>query len=400
MKVVQINAVCNTGSTGRIICELSDYLNEKNIENKIFYGSGTTNYKNFVRIGTEFDHKLHALLSRITGKQGYFSKLSTKQMLKQIKNFQPDIVHLHNLHANYINLPMLFKFLSKENIATVVTLHDCFFYTGKCVHYIGSNCYRWQKECGNCPQLKNGNASWFFDCTKSMLKDRKKWFSKISRVGVIGVSKWITGESKKSLLSDFESETIYNWIDLEKFKPHKTDVRKKLGLENKFVILGISSIWSKAKGLDDFNKLADMLDDKFKIVLLGQKNDEINEKIMHLEPTTDVQFLSDLYATSDVFFNASRMETFGKVTAEALACGTPVIVYNATACPELVGEGCGFVEEVGDVNSVCRDIINMQNENKDFSEKCRLFATENFAKEKLLDKTLVFYRKLVGEERG
>ncbi len=402
MKVVQINAVCGKGtSTGRTVYEWSDFLNEQNIDNLIFYGNGTSDRENAIFIGSKLDHKLHALFSRVIGKQGYFSYFATKKLIKQMKQFKPDLIHLRNLHGNYICMPLLFDYIIKNQIATVITLHDCFLYTGKCVHYIGANCYRWQQECGNCPQLKSGNTSWFFDCTKSMLKDRKKWFSQIKRLGVTGVSEWVTNEGKKSVLApNAEFRAIYNWIDLDNFKPHQSDIRKKLGIENKFMILGIASSWSAAKGLGDFNKLADMLDDRFKIVLVGQKNGEMNKKIMHLEPTSNIQLLSDLYAAADVFFNPSKMETFGKVTAEALACGTPVIAYDATACPELVGEGCGYVEKVGDVEAVCRDIISMKSENKDFTDICRAFAKENFSKEELLKKTLAFYCELLEEERG
>lgn len=397
MKVVQINAVCEPGSsTGRTVCEWSDFLNEQGIENIIFYGNGTGSRENAYYIGSTFDHKVHALFSRITGKQGYFSYWATKKMLRQIKKFQPDLVHLRNLHGNYISLPLLFRFLIKNQIATVITLHDCFFYTGKCIHYIDANCQKWLSECRECPQLQNGNPTWFFDRTRTMFRDKKKWFSKLERLGVTGVSKWVTDEGKKSFLSkNAKFAAIYNWINMDAFYPHTSGIRAQLGLDNQFVVLGVASFWNKEKGLDDFNQLADMLDERFRVVLVGNADGKLNEKILQIKPTSDIKKLSDLYAMADVFFNPTRRETFGKVTAEALACGTPAIVYNATACPELVGDGCGFVENVGDVEAVYQDILTMQKENKEYSIVCRAFAEENFAKEKLFEKTLAFYQEVL-----
>ena len=166
MKVVQINAVCHSGSTGRIVAELSQAMNEKNIDNIIAYADGVCDLKNSIRIGNDLDHKVHALFSRLFGLQGYFSYIATKRFLGFLDEYHPDVIHLHNLHSNYINLPLLFKYISKKNIATVITLHDCFFFTGKCVHYTVANCDGWRKECGKCPQLHSGNDSWIFDKTK------------------------------------------------------------------------------------------------------------------------------------------------------------------------------------------------------------------------------------------
>ena len=395
MKVVQINAVCEYGSTGRIVSEFSEYLSKEHIDNVIFYGNGFTENKNAYYIGSKFDHKLHAFFSRVSGMQGYFSRRATKKLVAKLKQYCPDIVHLHNLHGNFIHFPTLFHYLSKNPITTVVTLHDCFFYTGKCVHYTMVNCNRWQEKCGDCPQLSSGNASWFFDRTKKMLCDKKNWFSQISKLGVIGVSDWVTDEAKKSILSVASKfTTIYNWIDLDVFHPHATDIRTRLGIENKFIILGVAISWDETKGIQDYNRLAELLDDRFQIVLVGHCGVELNSKILHIERTSDIQMMSDLYAMADVFFNPSRRETFGKVTAEALACGTPAIVYNTTACPELVGDGCGYIEKNGDVDAVYQDILEMQKECRDYSKTCRTFAEKNFDKEKLLKQMLQFYKEI------
>ena len=398
MKVVQINAVCGTGSTGRVALDISQALTRNNIDNLIAYSSGKTIESNVIKIGNKFEHKLHSLFSHLFGMQGYFSYFSTKKLLKFLKKYKPDVIHLHNLHNNYINLKLLFEFVSKNNIATVVTLHDCFYYTGGCVYYTIAGCDSWKRSCGKCPQLKEGNPSWFFDRTDKMLSDRKHWYSNIEKMGVIGVSHWVTNEAKESVLCGAKVfKTIYNWVDLEVFYPHKTNVRKKLRIENKYVILGVAYSWIESKGINDFNRLADMLDDRFKIVLVGQACRCINKKIINIPRTEDMNQLSDLYADADIFYNPTRRETFGKVTAEALACGAPVITYDTTACAELVTEACGYVEQIGDLDAVYNDIMKIIDSDIDYTTNCREFARDNFDKEKCLNQTIGFYKELLDD---
>src|SRR5690606_36635705 len=130
-------------------------------------------------IGSTFDHKLHGLWSRVFGEQTYFSKRATKELVAYIQKLKPDVVHLRNWHSNFINLGILLKYLADHDVPTVITLHDCWFYTGKCTHYTVDSCYKWQNNCGGCPRLKKDNPSWFFDKTTQMLADKRESFGKI-----------------------------------------------------------------------------------------------------------------------------------------------------------------------------------------------------------------------------
>ena len=226
MKVLQINAVYGFGSTGRIVLEISECLNTEGIDNKVI---ACNNLQGCLKICNSVENKIHALFARVFGLDSHYSYFSTRKILKVIRKYNPDIIHLHNLHSNYINLPKLLKHLAKNDIATVVTLHDCWFYTGKCTHYITVGCDKWQKECGNCPQLKNDIPSWFFDRTTKQLKEKREGFNSIPRLAVVGVSDWITNEAKKSLLKNAKIiKRIYNWIDTETFYPRNVDIRKNI----------------------------------------------------------------------------------------------------------------------------------------------------------------------------
>lgn len=401
MKVVQINAVYDKGSTGRIIKEMHHALIECGHESHVFTADYRQNEDNVYRIGNRIDWKIHGLLSRVFGLQGYFSHLATMRLVKSLKSISPDVVHLHNTHANYLNLKMLIKYLNANNIATVITLHDCWYFTGKCMHYTAEGCYRWKDSCGNCPKLHTDNHSWLFDRTGKMLSDKRKLFSSIAKLGVIGVSDWITAEAKQSFLAGAAIvKRIYNWIDLEAFTPCKADIHKKYNLPaNKSLILCIGAGWKKSTDrFNDMIRLAEILPEHIHIVLAGhlQENVVLPSNITSIGYVDKIEDLAQLYSSVAVYVHMSREDTFGKVIAEALACGTPAVVFESTACPEIVGNGCGYVVPTGDIESMCNAICNVVKNGKDsYCSSCIAHAKENFEKEKLIYQTIKLYKELL-----
>lgn len=399
MKVLQINAVNGISSTGRTSTEIADYLNQNGQEGFIAYSAGIPYTKGY-RIGNVLDAKLHGLLSRIFGTQAYFSYFATKQLLNYMQKLKPELVHLRNLHGNYINLKLLLNYLAKNDIPTVITLHDCWLYTGKCTHYTVDNCYKWQRACGGCPRLKKDNPSWFFDRTKKMHRDKKQWTAAIPRLAVVGVSDWITNEAKKSFLSSAKIITrVYNWIDMDVFKPIGISVlQKKLGMQNKFVILGVASRWSNAKGLDKFIELAGLVTSDTVIILVGSMKDKIKlpNNMILIRETHDASELAQYYSLADVYLHLSLEETFGKTIAEALSCGTPAIVYNSTACPELIGEGCGYIVEPGYIEGINNAIKSVKKFGKSYyRDNVLSYSKKHFSKEKNINKTIGIYQEVI-----
>ncbi len=391
MKILQINAVHKILSTGRICKELSDYFVDCGNECIVAYGQGevpTTTHEFF--IGTLLDHKIHALCSRISGKQGYFSFLATKKLLKFMDEYKPDTVILHNLHGNYINVPMLLEYLAKNNIATVLFLHDCWFFTGKCCYYPHNNCNKWQTGCGNCPSLLEDNVSWFFDTTASIWKDKKMLFDKNNHLGIIGVSNWITEDAKKSpILSNAKIiERVYNSIDFNKFyfdEDVAKNLREQYGLQNKKILLTVATNWNERKGINDLIKLSQMISEDEQIVCIGQQLGltALPDNIISIEKTDNIDILRGWYSAANVFINLSKEETFGLVSAEALSCGTPIVCFNATANPELVGENCGIVCTEDSIENFYDCIKKvLVKEKSSYRDSCITFAKENFSKDK------------------
>lgn len=398
MKVVQINAVYEYSSTGRTTTEMHEYLCANGIESYVFCANKSNPKKKIYRFSNSFDMKVHSALSRLLGLQGMFSYYSTKKLLKRIDQIKPDIVHLRVLHSNCINLPLLLRYLAKHNIATVLTLHDCWYFTGHCCYFVDSKCCKWKTGCGGCPDLKNWNKSLFFDNSAKLLALKKELFGNIKNLAVVGVSDWVTDFIKDSILKDAKIvKRIYNWIDISKFTPRDTKaIRESIGFDDKdFVVLGVAQIWSPSKGLDSFIKLAKQCPD-IKIAIVGKVlQTDLPANIILLGVVSDTQKLIDYYSMADVFFNPSLRETFGKVTVEAMATGTPAIVYKATASPELVKDGCGYVVEINDIEAVISCIDKIKELGRQSYEKhCKEFVLLNFQKERIIAEYLQLYKNM------
>ncbi|MBO5312813.1 MAG: glycosyltransferase [Clostridia bacterium] len=399
MKILQINAVYNLGSTGRCASDFQNYVNANTnhvCETAFCYG-GTE--KDGYIIGNKLDRKAHALCSRLFGKQGWYSKSATKKLIKYIERYKPDIIQLNNMHGNYVNFPKLIEYVAEKDIPTAVVLHDCWPFTGKCCHYTADRCFKWQSGCYDCPRLKKDNESWFFDRTKFLWSKKKELWNSIPRLAVVGVSRWIVEESKKSpLMSNAKIFSyIYNGIDEEMFKPIKSNVREKYELQNKKIILGVASSWVESKGISDILCLAKQLPEDCKIVLVGNLSEKYQcDEIINIPATSSVQELAQWYSAADVYINMSKEETFGKVSAEALMCGTPVVCFNTTANPELVGPGCGYVCETDSVEEFKKLVMKILDDGKEkYSQSCIEFAKNSFTKEKNIQGFLELYQKLL-----
>lgn len=387
MKVLQINAVYAKSSTGRTTREMHEYFLSNGIESYVAAPDLSGLTEHCYPIGGVIDHKIHAIVNRITGKQAYASHIPTHRLLKWMDGIRPDVVILRNLHGNYINLPMLAKYLTKNDIATIIVLHDSWFVTGGCTYYIAPGCSKWKESCGRCPALHNDMTSWFFDRTTEVLSERKSLLGAIPRLAIIGVSQWVADDAKESIIGKdaFRVQCIYNWIDLNTFRPKKrAELKIKYGFKPKqFIVLGVSAKWSESKGINVFHDLAGILSPEQQIVLVGN-SDVLKNKasnITYLPTTNNLDQLADIYAMADVYVNPSVQETFGKTTAEALSCGTPVIAYNRTATPELIGRDgkCGYLIDGLDVTLFSNKIKEIYSTGTYiYTKKCRERAERMF----------------------
>ncbi len=398
MKVLMVNTVSGFGSTGSICTDIASVLNKQGHECCIAYGQGTTTYKNSFKIGTKVENHIHNIGSRLYGKQGYFTKRGTQKFVEFIKGYNPDVIHLHNLHGNYLNLKVLFEYLIDVQKPVVWTLHDCWAFTGKCAHYTDVQCYKWQTQCNKCPQVKKYPTSLFFDQSQIMYEDKKKWFTALKNLTIIPVSHWLEGEVKKSFFKNNTIVPIYNWVDHSVFKSCKENVKDQYGINTKkFIILGVSASWSSSNDrLNDFIALSKLISNDMQIVLVGKaaNKKDIPSSIIHIPYVNGKDELAKLYSDANVYVHVSTEDTFGKVIAEALSCGTPAIVYNTTACPEIIGEGCGYVVEKRNTTQILDVIKKIKALSKEqYIGKCRQHVIENFDFNTNINSTIDNYKK-------
>lgn len=366
MRVLFINAVCGTGSTGKICVDLAQkYENEGNIV-KIAYGRTAyvpEKYKKYaVRIGNDFDVKLHALQTRMFDNHGFASKRATKKFLKWADEYKPELLWLHNLHGYYINIELLFKWIKNHpDMQVKWTLHDCWAFTGHCAYFTAVGCEKWKKHCYKCEQKKQYPTSLFFDRSYKNYETKKNLFTGVKNLEIITPSNWLANLVKQSFLKDYPVKVVYNQIDTNIFKPTESNFKEKYNLTEKKIILGVANVWDNRKGLNDFIKLSEMISDNYKILLVGLTKKQIRnlpDNILGIERTYNLKELVEIYNSADVFVNFSKEETFGMTTMEALACGTSAIVYKNTACEEIInGNNNGIAAD--NVEDVLKNILKI-----------------------------------------
>ena len=362
MNVLFINEVCGTGSTGKITCELAEKYEREGHAVRVAFGRHAyvpEKYRRFaVRIGSSFDVYVHALMSRLTDRHGFYSRRATRKFLRWADSYNPSLLWLHNIHGYFINVELLFTWIkSRPSMRVLWTLHDCWAFTGHCAYFTMAGCEKWQTGCENCPQKSAYPAS-FVDGSKLNYLAKREIFTGLKDLTLITPSKWLADLTRKSFLREYPVEVRYNTIDTEIFRPSPSDFREKYNLTGKFIVLGVASIWEKRKGLDDFVRLSGMLDpQKFAIFLVGLTPKQIKslpKNIIAITRTNNQRELAQIYTASDVLFTPSYEENYPTVNLEAEACGTPVITYNAGGSPETLHDERSVIVPCGDVEAVKR----------------------------------------------
>lgn len=383
MKVLLINATYGNGSTGTIVKDIQELCLKNGVECRTAYAYTSVPENTFkgYKIGSTVENKIHALLSRINGKSGYFSYFSTKHLIKIIDEYKPDVVNFHNLHSNYVNLPMLLKALAKRDIPTVVTMHDCWFFTGGCVHYTGIGCNKWLTDCRNCPKKLKDTPAYFKDKAFAILADRYRFFGDIPRLYLVGVSKWIMSEAAKTVFKNADCRFIHNGVNTEIFKPIQSRLRQRLGIEDKYVILGAANKWFSPDNSRLLSKTVDSLTDSETLLLFGCTEEQKRMALPHVITygfTTNKTEMAELYGIADVFANCSHEDTLPTVNLESQSCGTPVVSYNNTGLKESTHPEYGLSIETDNIDSFVSALKSMKGRKEIVAGELREWIKLNF----------------------
>lgn len=368
MKIVQINTFSNK-STGTIMMNIHNKLKNEGIESYVVWGRGRKAQDSTeIYMNDKMGVYRHALYTRLTDKSGFYSKNATKKLIKKLEEINPDLIHLHNLHGYYINIEMLFDYIRKNKIKVVWTLHDCWAFTGHCSHFEFIECNKWKDWCYNCPQ-KNIYPKSLYDNSKWNYLKKKELFTGLDMI-IVTPSEWLAKLIKMSFLKEYEVKVINNGINTEVFKPRKSDFKEKYNIEDKKIILGVASDWTREKGFYDFIKLASIIDESIKIVLVGLNSKQLKQipnNIIGIQRTENTKQLAEIYSAADIYFNPTYADNYPTTNLEALACETPVITYNSGGSAESINEKNGVVTTFDDFCINYKKYLNQKYSN--FTDK-------------------------------
>lgn len=395
MKILQINTTVNTGSTGRIVEAIGQMAIRQGHESYIAMGRGQQQSASHrIRIGNQWDIYWHGIVTRLFDRHGLSSKQATVNFLGRWQYQPPDIIGLHNIHGYYLHYPTLFSFIKQHHTPVIWTFHDCWPFTGHCAHFESVDCEKWKTHCKECPQQRAYPAS-FRDRSFQNFENKRSAFQGVEQLQVVTPSHWLARLTKQSFLQEYPVHVIHNGIDLNVFKP--------LDFTRKKMVLGVASIWSASKGLNDFKRLRQCLQGDWQIVLIGLSNKQIRglpSGITGIARTESVDELVQWYNRASVFINPTYSDNFPTTNIEALACGTPVITYDTGGSPEAVDENTGRVVQKGDIIGLVNAIKEIrQMDQGGLVKNCRLRAEKYFNQLDRYNEYVRLYETLVEELR-
>ena len=359
MKILFINAVCGVGSTGRIVTDLARQAKSKGHTVKVACSTiepiKGVRPDEVITVGSRQDYYLHNLLSRLTDHEGLFSRSVTRKLLSQIKEYDPDLVHLHNLHGHWINYELLFRYLAEEKKKVVWTLHDCWAFTGHCSHFSLLKCEQWKSRCLHCNGLHGYPMCYGKGDVANNFDRKKKAFTSVGDMTIVTPSEWLASLVRESFLGKYPVEVVHNKIDMSVFTPTASDFRKAHHAEGKTIVLGVANVWNQSKGLDDFLKLRELLDERYVMVMVGLTQEQmagIPGNIIGIQRTNSARELAEIYTAADVFVNLTYQDNYPTVNLEAIACGTPVVSYMTGGSCEAFDKHSGVAVRQGAVGEV------------------------------------------------
>ena len=413
-KIFHISGAINFGAPGRIVEQIGLLAQKYGYECLVAHSTRNENPSQLrhYAMTTRWQEVVHALGAKFLDLHGLLSTAQTIALVERIKDYQPDIIHLHNIHGYFCNFKVLFEYLDSVDTPVVWTLHDCWPFTGRCFHFVGVDCYKWKTGCHDCKAEPGYTVSKYYDRSKELYALKKRLFSSVKNLTLVPVSDWQAAFLKDSFLKDCNVHTIHNGVDIEKFIPMNGNrLRDKHKLDGKFVILGVASPWNTRKGVDDFYRMRTMLSDEFAIVMVGltpKQIEKLPDGIIGIARTEIQQELAEYYSMADVFVNLTYLDTFPTTNLEALACGTPVVTYRTggspeaicdTACEKVEKAGAeyyptGMVVEQGDVEGIIRCIRELKSRPIN-AAVCRQRAEVLFDKDKCFEEYIRLYESLI-----
>lgn len=383
MKILLIDVNCKYSSTGKIVYDLYNRLNADGHEARIAYGRGDViDEPGIYKFGIDSETKKHALLARITGKNGYYSPKSTKRLIQYIEEFKPDLIHIHELHAYFVNHLELLNYLRQKQIPIVWTFHCEYMYTGKCG--FAYECQGYKTGCGNCPYLREYVSSFGIDKTAQMLSDKKAAMAGLNIKSIVTPSKWLADKTKETYLGHYRINVINNGIDTSGIfypRPKDVELRKTFGIgeDDRLVLAVAPNIMDVRKGGQMVLDLAKTMPDTQFVLVGADETKRIDSNVQLISRTKNQDELAKWYSEANVFIICSKAENFPTTCVEAVCCGTPVVGLDECGTKETAPQPFGtFVANDANVLTSLKDAIAAQLAKGLTSDEIRKFAVEHY----------------------
>lgn len=405
--VLHINTVCATGSTGGIAESLGRYAMDRGWQAATAYGRGNGAQRSLhetYRIDSKLNYVLNSARAHLFDNDGFVARRPTLRLIRYMQRLRPDVVHLHNLHGKYLHTGMLFRYLAETDIPVVWTLHDCWPLTGHCTHFDFVKCDRWQTGCHHCPQKAEYPECWLLDRSSSNYARKRDTFLLPRRLTLVPVSEWLAEQVGRSFLAGTPVRCIRNGVDTTLFRPRGNgeQLRRRIGAGNRRMAVAVAAVWKERKGTRDYIELARRMPDDCVLVMVGltpRQIAQMPQNIIALPRTDGPEELAEIYSAADVVLNLSYEESFGLTTVEGLACGTPGVVYNATASPELIDRHTGRVVTAGNVDEALHAALRVMRSPHYTAEACRERALHLFEAEDRKAEYLELYEAAIGTKQ-
>lgn len=400
MKIALIDVVYANGSTGKIVDVIHRHLIESGYESRAYFGRGSVNQTRHVKkISRDLEIFIDAGLSRVTGYTGIFSPLATARLIAELEEYQPDVIHVHELHGYYINYFQLIEYFKAKNIPVVWSLHCEHTYTGRCGNAL--DCDQWKTQCVKCPRLDDYPASWKFDRSYEQFERKKKIFEGMNRIVFAPVSNWLLSRLRQSFLKDHPALVVHNGIDTATtFYPQEVqDLRVRYGLAGRYVIVSAAQdLMTFIKGGQWVIDLAARVQDKpISFLMIGVRSSiDVPPNVILLPAMENQIDLAAHYSLADLFLITSKAETFSLVCAESLACGTPVAGFDSGGPSEVAPEPYGTFVPYGDLAALEAVVVSMQEGRMRVpaEDDCVSYARTGFSNENMIQKFLSLYQEM------
>lgn len=403
-KLLQVSIEVNANSVGKIAEQIGEAAINKGWESYITYARDNNPSKSHViKVGSRLGIYWHVMMTRFFDRHCLHSTHATKELIKKIKEIDPDVIHLHHIHGYFLDMVVLFDYLKNVGKPVVWTFHDCWSFTGHCAYPNLGNCEKWITGCHECPMLREYPKSIWRDRSKKNWELKKELFTTVDNMIIVPVSDWMKGLVEQSFLKGCNIRRIYNGVDINTFAPSdsKSVVYKRYNIPAGCkIVLGAASTWEPRKGLPDFIDISSKLPSDVKIVLVGLSDNQLKElplNMVGIKRTYNVQQMAELYAAADVFANPTYGDTFPTTNLEALACGTPVVTYRTGGSTEAVDAETGIVVEQGDKQGLLNSLMCIL-ETWDMTEtgdRCRQRAELLYDKRKNFNEYVALYDSLI-----